>query len=104
MVAREMGQGHGTLSRAAGLVAEAKSDFGNLSGRLEGQVAHLQGTWTGSGGSAFFSLQQAWTDKQRVILNALDDFEASLRSTEKDNVSTDDAQSTHFHRNASRLG
>jgi WXG100 family type VII secretion target len=103
MVANEMGQGHGTLSKAAGLVADAKRDFDNLSGKLEGQIANLQGKWAGSGGSAFFSLQQAWTDKQRVIVSALNDFEASLQSTEKDNLNTDDAQSANFNRNASRL-
>ena len=104
MVANEMGQGHGTLSKAAGLVADAKRDFDNLSGKLEGQIANLQGKWAGSGGSAFFSLQQAWTEKQRVITNALNEFQASLTSTEKDNVNTDEAQSSNYSRVAGRLG
>ena len=102
--APEMGQGEGTLSKAAGMVAEAKGDFDRISGKLEGQIAGLQGKWAGAGGTAFFSLHQAWTEKQRVITNALNEFQASLTSTEKDNVSTDETQSANYSRVAGRLG
>ena len=54
--AAEMGQGEGTLTRAAGLVAEAKQDFDSLSKSLEGQIAGVQGKWAGAGGTAFFNL------------------------------------------------
>jgi WXG100 family type VII secretion target len=102
--APEMGQGEGTLSRAAGMVAEARGDFDRISGKLEGQIAGLQGKWAGAGGTAFFNLHRTWTEKQRVIVSALDEFEASLVGTEKDNVSTDDTQSANYARQASRLG
>lgn len=102
--APEMGQGEGTLTRAAGLVADAKADFDSLSNALSGQIQGLQGRWAGAGGSAFFSLHQAWTEKQKVITNALNEFEASLTSTERDNVSTDQSQSSNFSNYASRLG
>lgn len=102
--APEMGQGEGTLTRAAGLVADAKADFDSLSNALSGQIQGLQGRWAGAGGTAFFSLHQAWTEKQKVITNALNEFEASLTSTERDNVSTDDTQSSNFNNYASRLG
>jgi WXG100 family type VII secretion target len=102
--APEMGQGEGTLTRAAGLVADAKQDFDGLSRALEGQIAGLQGKWQGAGGSAFFTLHQAWTEKQRVITNALNEFEASLTSTERDNMSTDETQSASYNRFAGRLG
>lgn len=101
--APEMGQGEGTLSRAAGLVAEAKADFDSLSNNLSGQISGLQGRWAGAGGSAFFALHQAWTDKQRVITTALNEFEASLTSTERDNMATDDTQSSNYNRVAGRL-
>jgi WXG100 family type VII secretion target len=100
----EMGQGEGTLTRAAGLVAEAKQDFDRLSGQLEGQIQGLQGRWTGAGGTAFFQLHRAWTEKQRIIVSALNEFEASLTSTERDNISTDEAQSSNYARTAGRLG
>lgn len=102
--APEMGQGEKTLTRAAGLVADAKQDFDGLSKALEGQIAGLQGKWAGAGGTAFFSLHQAWTEKQRVITNALNEFEASLTSTEKDNLNTDETQSSNYNRYAGRLG
>ena len=104
MTTNEMGMGDGTLSKAAGLVAEAKQDFDRLSGKLEGQIAGLQGKWAGAGGQAFFALHQAWTEKQKVIVSALNEFEASLVGTEKDAMSTDDTQASNYHRNASRLG
>lgn len=100
----EMGQGEKTLSRAAGLVAEAKQDFDGFSKTLDGQIAGLQGKWAGQGASAFFVLHRTWTEKQAVITGALNDFEASLMSTEKDNISTDDTQSANYNRTAGRLG
>jgi WXG100 family type VII secretion target len=102
--AAEMGQGEATLTRAAGLVSEAKQEFDSMSKTLEGQIAGLQGKWAGAGGTAFFSLHQAWTEKQRVITNALNEFEASLTSTERDNVNTDETQSSNYSRVAGRLG
>lgn len=102
--APEMGQGERTLTRAAGLVADAKADFDSMSRALDGQIAGLRGKWAGSGGNAFFALHQAWTQKQQVITNALNEFEASLTSTERDNMSTDEAQSANYNRFAGRLG
>jgi WXG100 family type VII secretion target len=102
--AAEMGQGEGTLTKAAGLVATAKTDFDSLSSNLSGQIAGVQGKWAGAGGSAFMALHQAWTDKQRVITKALNDFEASLTSTEKDNMNTDETQSSSYGKMHSRLG
>ena len=102
--AAEMGQGEATLTRAAGLVGDAKQDFQRMSTTLEGQIAGLQGTWVGAGGTAFFGLHQAWSEKQRIIVNALDEFAASLTSTERDNVNTDETQSVTYSRVAGRLG
>jgi WXG100 family type VII secretion target len=102
--APEMGQGEQTLSRAAGLVADAKTDFDGFSRRLDAQIAGLQGRWAGAGATAFFALHRAWTEKQDVITRALNEFEASLAATERDNVATDDAQSALYRRTAGRLG
>jgi WXG100 family type VII secretion target len=102
--ATEMGQGERTLTRAAGLVQQARQDFDSLSKALDGQIAGLQGKWAGAGGTAFFTLHQAWTEKQTVITNALNDFEASLTSTERDNLNTDETQSANYNRFVGRLG
>ncbi|MEZ5096360.1 MAG: WXG100 family type VII secretion target [Nocardioides sp.] len=100
----QMGQGERTLTKAAGLVADAKRDFDSMSRTLDGQIAGLQGKWVGQGGQAFFVLHRAWTEKQAVITRALNEFEASLVSTERDNMATDDTQSANYNRTASRLG
>ena len=90
--APEFGQGEGTLSKAAGLVTDARADFNQIADKLSGQIAGVQGKWGGQGASAFFTLHTAWNEKQKVIVDALDEFSASLHSTEKRQRGTDDAQ------------
>jgi uncharacterized protein YukE len=102
--APEMGQGQGTLSTAAAMVADAKADFDRLDDTLVRHLDAARATWTGQGSSAFVALGCAWSEKQRTIVGALHEFEASLRATEKDNLATDDTQSTAFIRHQQRLG
>jgi len=99
-----MGTGEQTLTRAAGLVTQAKQDFDALSKALDGQIAAVQGRWVGAGGRAFFALHQAWSERQLRITRALDDFEAALVATERDFVDTDTAQSATYQGFAGRLG
>lgn len=103
MATNEMGMGEGTLGKAAQLVAGAKQDFDRLSGELDGQIGDLRGRWQGSGGQAFFVLHQAWTEKQKVIVSALNEFENSLLGTQKDVSSTDDSQASNFNNFQNRL-
>ena len=63
--APEYGQGQGTLTRAAGLVSDARADFTSLSAKLSDQIAAVQGKWGGQGATAFFTLHQTWSEKQR---------------------------------------
>jgi WXG100 family type VII secretion target len=102
--APEFGQGEGTLSKAAGMVSEARGDFNRIASTLTGQIAAVQGKWGGQGAAAFFTLHTAWNEKQKVIVDALDEFSASLHTTEKDNVSTDEAQGANYSKLSGRLG
>lgn len=103
--APEFGQGEGTLTRAASLVTDARSDFNSISAKLTDQITAVQGRgWGGQGATAFFALHQAWSEKQRTIVDALDDFSRSLSDTDRDNVSTDEEQSSNFGRLSGRLG
>jgi WXG100 family type VII secretion target len=102
--APEYGQGEGTLSKAAGLVTDARADFNKIADKLSGQISGVQGKWGGQGASAFFILHTAWNEKQKVIVDALDEFSASLTSTEKDNVATDDAQHASYSSLHNKLG
>jgi uncharacterized protein YukE len=104
MSSNEMGQGQGTLSTAAGMVADAKHDFDRLNNELVQHIEAAKTKWAGQGGTAFNSLGHAWSEKQRTITNALNQFEASLRGTEKDNTTTDDTQSSTLTRTHQRLG
>ena len=103
MSTHEMGQGEGTLSRAASMVAEARGDFDRLARELDGRIQGMRGQWVGAGGTAFFHLHQAWTERQTRIVAALDGFEASLISTERDNLATDEAQMAAYQRTTARL-
>jgi WXG100 family type VII secretion target len=103
-MSNEFGQAHGALTRAAGMVMDAKQDFDGLSKTLDGQIANLQGKWAGAGGAAFFQLHAAWTETQKVIVSALNEFHDSLVKTEKDNTSTDEAQGQNFSNFQSRIG
>ncbi len=100
----EFGQGEGTLTHAAGLVTDARTDFTTYSARLDGQISGVHGRWGGRGAQAFFTLHQAWTEKQRTIVNALDDFAGSLTSTEQDNTATDDEIGATYRQLQGRLG
>lgn len=102
--AQVMGQGQGALSRAAGLVADARHDLDRLNTELVSHVDAARSRWTGQGGSAFTALGLAWSERQRVIVRALDGFEAALRATEHDNLTTDETQASEFGRTHQRLG
>ena len=99
----EYGQGEGTLTRAAGLVSDARADFTTISSRLTDQIAGVQSKWGGQGASAFFVLHQTWTEKQTTIVSALDEFAQSLTTTEQTNVTNDDEQGASYNRLAGRL-
>jgi WXG100 family type VII secretion target len=103
MATPEMKAGDRTLSRAAGMVSNAKTDFDRMSRTMSDTIIGYQGKWQGQGGKAFFGLHQAWTEKQDRIVRALQDFEAALTSTERDNINTDQSQSDNMNKNHSRL-
>jgi len=102
--AGEYGQATGALTKAAGLVTDAKADFIGLSNKLSGEINQMQGKWAGQGGSAFFVLHQTWNEKQRTIVNALDEFAESLTLTERDNVSNDEQQMSNMNNLLNKLG
>jgi WXG100 family type VII secretion target len=103
MATPEMKAGDRTLSRAAGMVNTARSDFDRLSATLSDTIVGYQSKWQGQGGKAFFNLHQAWTEKQNRIVRALNEFESALTSTERDNINTDQTQSDFMNKNHSRL-
>lgn len=100
----DYGSGEATLVKASGMVSEAKADFTRISSKLSDQITGVQGKWGGAGASAFFALHQAWTEKQKVIVDALDEFSNALTITDKDNKSNDEMQSSNYGKLSGRLG
>ncbi|WZH51376.1 MAG: WXG100 family type VII secretion target [Nocardioides alkalitolerans] len=96
--------GEGSLSSAAQLVAEAKIDLDRKSQTLSSKIQGIGAQWGGQGAAAFHQLHNAWQEKQQTITNALNNFEASLRDTETDAVSTDTTQADTFQSQFNRLG
>lgn len=103
-VAGEMSQGEGTLAAAAERVTACRADFDRLSAQLTDQLAALQGQWLGRGAGAFVTLHQTWTEKQRVVVSALDRFDASLHATQRDVLAADEEQGSAYASIAGRLG
>lgn len=101
---QEMGQAAGALSRAAGMVQDAKADLDKITNDMHGRVTAMSGGFRGQGGAAFQRLVNSWTDKQKTIVKNLDNFEQSLRSTEQLNTSTDDQASASMNKLAQGLG
>lgn len=93
-MSNEYGQGEKTLSRAAGMVAQARGEFDAISKNLMGNVESMRAQWGGQGSVAFQALAMAWGEKQQKIVSALNEFESNLVTTEKDNMATDDSQSS----------
>lgn len=99
-----VGQGAGVLSHAAKLVVDAKADFAKQSSTLDGQIAAVKGRWGGAGAQAFHALHTAWMEKHQTIISALNNFEASLQQTEKDNTQTDQSAGDSMTTLSNRLG
>ncbi|WP_168929673.1 WXG100 family type VII secretion target [Nocardioides sp. GY 10127] len=100
----DFGQGEGALGQAAALVARARADLDQVGRRLEGDTQALRAGWGGRGATAFSALASAWDARQRRVVAVLDRFEADLRSTERDNTTTDEAASAAMARLTSALG
>lgn len=99
----EYGAGEGTLTKAAGLVSQAKLDFNGLSNKLSGEISQMQSKWGGQGATAFFTLHSTWIQKQNDIVKALDDFAESLTLTDRDNVANDEAQASNMQNLLNKL-
>jgi WXG100 family type VII secretion target len=100
----EMAMGAGTLGRGADLVGAARHDFDRMSAELDHEIDQLRPRWQGAGGRAFFVLKDAWNDRHRRVVAALDGLAAALRDTQRDVLTTDEAQAAGYHHDLGRLG
>jgi WXG100 family type VII secretion target len=98
------GQTEKALSKGADYVDQARGDVKNKCGVLSGNIQTMMAGWGGQGASAFNNLMISWDQKQETILKALDQLSASMKETERDNVSTDENQSATHTNLQGRLG
>ena len=98
------GQTEKALSKGADYVDQARADVKNKFCVLTGNIQTMMGGWGGQGATAFNNLMIAWNEKQDTILKALDQLSASMKETERDNVSTDESQSATHANLQGRLG
>ena len=99
----DLSQQEKALTKAADFTADAKQRFDAKQRQLASEIEGMRAQWQGQGGLAFQRLHQAWQEKQSRITKALNDFEASLRETERDNMSTDQSQADNMTTFAHRL-
>ncbi|WP_141015225.1 WXG100 family type VII secretion target [Nocardioides sambongensis] len=100
----EFGQSEGVLSKAAQLVADARSDFTAYSRTLNDQLTNMRTQWQGQGGRSFGAFEATWQEKHGVVVSALDTFSASLTETERDNVNTDEEAGGFVNTLTEKLG
>ena len=94
----------GALQQGASRTREARADVTALSNDLSARIQGIGAQWGGEGARAFHRVHEAWQEKQRRIVSALDDFAASLVDTDKNNVTTDQLQADVADRLLSRIG
>lgn len=99
----EVRLGPETLKVISNEVSTGRSDFTSMAKKLEGQILDKTAQWQGAGGSAFFNLHAAWMEKQTKIVNALNEFEASLGLTDKTTKDNDQQQASAHTTNLSAL-
>ena len=98
------GQTEKALSKGADFVDQTRGDVKNKCGVLSGNIQTMMAGRGGQGASAFNNLMISWDQKQETILKALDQLSASMKETERDNVSTDENQSATHTNLQGRLG
>lgn len=98
------GQTDRALSSAAELVNVARSDVKTQCDALSGHVQQMMTGWSGRGATAMSRLMIAWQERQGAVLRALDDLSTALVETERDNVTTDEAEAAATAHLQARLG
>jgi len=83
----------GGLTHIGDRINTAQAEFKKLSAMLSSQLEHMPQKWQGAGGIAFGKLHVEWQTRQAEITKALQLFEDSLSSTQKDASVNDETQS-----------
>lgn len=97
-------QGGGVLEQAAKEISSAQSDLASIASNLSGQIEPVAASWKGAGGTAFFSFHQAWQEKERKIVDILNNFASAIGATHTTTTAVDTDESSTYKNIAGRLG
>lgn len=103
-MAGEVTKQDNALTRGAQLTAAARGDLEQQLSALRGKLAGIGAQWRGAGSTAFQATMARWDEDARRITQALNDFEANLRSSEQAYTASDETQSATYAKLSGRLG
>jgi WXG100 family type VII secretion target len=103
-MAGEVSKQDQALTRAAGLVADARSELDAQTASLRGKLQGIGSSWKGGAATSFVQIMERWDTDTKKLISALDNFENNLRATEKSYDAVDSEQQSHFTRLSNRLG
>lgn len=103
-MAGEVSAADGALKAGASAVAQSRGELQRELDVLRGKLESLRGAWAGQGAGAFQTLMLRWNEDATKIINALNEFESNLISSQSTYTAADDAQSSAMSRLTSRLG
>lgn len=103
-MAGEVSAADGALQRGSKIVGDARQQLTQELSSLEGKLSGIGSAWKGSGSTAFQSVMTRWHQDSAKIINALNQFEENLTSSQSTYTTTDDTQQSSFSKLQSRLG
>ena len=103
-MAGEVSAADGALKAGAAQVAQSRGELTQQLSALEGKLNGIGAQWQGQGSTAFQSLMVRWNEDARKIINALNEFEQNLNTSQTTYTSSDEQQSSTMSRLSGRLG
>lgn len=81
----------GALRRGQQAVNEAKAGIDQRTKQVRSEIEQLRGFWTGSAANSFTQLMTRWDAETVKLNNVLIELENSMRGTEQEQASTEEA-------------
>lgn len=103
-MAGEVSAADGALKAGANAVAQSRAELRRELDVLEGKLAGIGSAWKGQGAVAFTALMARWREDAKRIIEALNEFEANLNSSQSTYTAADESQSSAMSALSARLG
>lgn len=103
-MAGEVSAADGALKAGAGAVAQSRAELRRELDVLEGKLAGIGSAWQGQGAVAFTALMTRWREDAKRIIDALNEFETNLISSQSTYTAADESQSSSMNALSARLG